>query len=87
MDDLDSDCLAHYIKIWTDKWACTGEYKGGTVALTYKHFVVTSNYSIEELFEKKGAIFIEAIRRRFDVHHFNESIVERMRRRDPTLDQ
>jgi len=24
LDDLDSDCLAHYIKIWADKWPCTG---------------------------------------------------------------
>lgn len=31
LDDLDSDCLTHYLKIWADKWACTGEIKGGTV--------------------------------------------------------
>lgn len=47
LDDLDSDCLGHYLKIWGDKWAATGEVKGGTVPLKYDRFIVTSNYSIE----------------------------------------
>lgn len=46
LDDLDSDCLAHYLKIWADKWSFLGEVKGGTVAPVYETFVVTSNYSI-----------------------------------------
>ncbi len=54
MDDLDLDVFGHHLKIWGDKWGATGEIKGGTVGLNYQYFVVTSNYSIEELFEKKG---------------------------------
>lgn len=42
--------LGHYLKIWADKWACTGEVKGGTVPLCHHRFVVTSNYTIAELF-------------------------------------
>lgn len=65
LDDLDSDCLAHYLKIWADKWAATGESKGSTVALNYEKFIVTSNYSISHLMREKGAILISALTRRF----------------------
>lgn len=67
LDDLDSDCLSHYLKIWADRWSCTGEYKGGTVALNHSKFIVTSNYTIEDLFKDKGFEVIQAIRRRFEV--------------------
>lgn len=45
MDDLDfegGDKLGHYLKIWADKWACTGETKGGTIPLNHHRFIVTS---------------------------------------------
>jgi len=70
----DYDCgkaLGHYLKIWMDKWACTGEYKGGTIQLRHHHFVVTSNYSIEEQFAGDEPL-IEAIRRRCEVIHFSQ---------------
>lgn len=65
LDDLDTDVLGHYLKIWADKWSCTGETKGGTVQLRYKLFVVTSNYSIEELFKEEH--MCDAITRRFKI--------------------
>lgn len=37
--------------------------------MDYKHFVVTSNFSIEELFKELPETTIEAIRRRFKVIH------------------
>lgn len=64
LDDLDSDCLHHHLKIWTDRYSCTGETKGGTVQLKHRLFVITSNYSISELFESKGDDAIEAMERR-----------------------
>lgn len=67
LDDLDSDCLGHYLKIWADKWSCNGEIKGGTIPLLHKYFVVTSNFQVEELF--KEATMQDAIRRRFTVHY------------------
>lgn len=70
IDDLDEDCLGHYLKIWGDRYACTGEIKGGTVNLNFKKIIVTSNFSISELFENKQK-FIEPIKRRFHSTHFN----------------
>lgn len=69
LDDLDSDCLGHYIKIWADKWPCSGEIKGGSCNLQHEKFIVTSNYDIEELF--KDNKMVEAIKRRFTVIRFN----------------
>lgn len=65
LDDLDKNgaCLGHYFKIWADKWACTGEIKGGTVPLQHRVFIVTSNYLPTELWE--DPTLIAAITRRF----------------------
>lgn len=68
LDDLDSDCLGHHLKIWADKWPCSGEVKGGTVPLMYKSFTVTSNYRIDELF--RDHILIAALERRFVCQSF-----------------
>ena len=53
MDDLDSNALGHYLKIWADRYKCNGEVKGATIELCHKVFIVTSNLSIEELFTKE----------------------------------
>lgn len=63
LDDLDTDVLAHHLKIWADKYSCTGETKGGTVHLQHHVFAVTSNYSPCELF--KDEVMLAAIERRF----------------------
>lgn len=51
LDDLDQGgaCLGHYLKIWADRYACTGEIKGSTVNLRHHVFIITSNYKIEDL--------------------------------------
>lgn len=72
LDDMDNDALHHYIKIWGDKWACTGETKGGTINLKHKWFIITSNESIEELFNQKPQVMRDAIRRRFKQIHLTE---------------
>lgn len=66
LDDLDTGVLSHYIKIWADKWECTGEIKGGTVALNYDVFIITSNYLPADIwFEEKDKTLLQAILRRF----------------------
>jgi hypothetical protein len=53
-----------------DHYSCTGEVKGGTLPLQHERFIVTSNFSIEELFKDKPEM-IEPIRRRCEIHHYN----------------
>lgn len=67
LDDLDTDALGHHIKIWADRYTCTGEIKGSTVPLFHKVFCVTSNYTPEQLF--KDPAMAEAVRRRFTFTH------------------
>lgn len=76
LDDMDTDALAHYLKIWADKYAFSGEIKGGTVKCNHRWFVVTSNESIEELFAEKSDVMVKAIRRRFKVIKMTERTEE-----------
>lgn len=68
LDDLDTPTLGHYLKIWADKWSCSGEVKGGTVNLLHDKFIVTSNYHPSDLWpdDKNMA---DAIIRRFKIIH------------------
>lgn len=72
LDDLDTVALNHLIKIWADKYACTGEIKGGTVKLNHRYFVVTSNYTIDELCTRNKIDdddpVREALKRRFHTY-------------------
>lgn len=68
LDDLDTPTLGHHLKIWTDKYACTGETKGGTIHLRYKTFIITSNYTPEELWPE-DPVMAAAVSRRCEVIH------------------
>jgi len=70
LEDVDTDTLSHYMKIWADKWSCKGECKGYIVKLQHKKLVITSNFSIEELFAAKGQTTVDAIKRRFQITHY-----------------
>lgn len=63
LDDLDSSVLGHLLKIWTDRWPCRGEIKGGTVPLRHKRFIITSNYTPHQLWSE-DIVLAEAIQRR-----------------------
>lgn len=72
LDDLDKEFKSwHNLKIWTDRYPCNGEIKGGQVALSYDKFIVTSNYSIEALIGDDNQELLEAIKRRFKVTVFS----------------
>jgi len=68
IDDFDKkgECLSHYLKIWSDKWACTGEIKGASIPLNYKTLYITSNYHPREIFDEKDEDLLSAITRRFE---------------------
>jgi len=70
LDDMDTNVLGHYLKIWADRYPCTGETKGGTINLSHDKFIITSNYSIEGLWPDDEEMQT-AISRRFHVTHFN----------------
>jgi hypothetical protein len=70
LDDLDHNALGHHLKIWADRYACTGETKGGTIHLRHKRFIVTSNYTPSQLFEDTE--MSSAIERRFKVEYMDK---------------
>jgi len=64
IDDLDTNVLGHHLKLWGDRYAVSGEIKGGTVKLTHTCLIITSNYCIDDLW-KEDSIMATAIKRRF----------------------
>jgi len=70
LDDLDTDKLAHHLKLWSDRYPVTGEVKGGSVNLTYDKFIVTSNFRPFELLKDCDQRTVAAVERRFSVHEF-----------------
>lgn len=73
LDDLSkkgANCLGYYLKRWMDRFPCPrAEIKGGTVKLNFSNFVVTSQYSIESIFDDHEDIV--AITRRCKIIMFN----------------
>lgn len=70
MDDigLEHRVLGQQLKIWADRYGCILENKGGAMSSAYEKFVVTSQYSIDEIFSGDEKT-IEALKRRFKVIH------------------
>lgn len=64
------DFLKPYVKTWADRWTFRGEVKGGTLLMRPKYIVITSNYTIEQVFGKDAPIL-----RRFEVKHMTEQYV------------
>lgn len=67
LDDHDKlgSCLSHLIKIWADGYPFRGEIKGGTTAISYTTFVVTSNYLPGDIYGTADPDLLDAICRRF----------------------
>lgn len=67
LDDFDSKELGHLLKIWADKYSFLAETKGGAIHIRPEKIVITSNYSIGELWQDDQ--MVGALERRFDVRH------------------
>ncbi len=76
IDDIDPrhNCLAHHVKEWCDKWSFTGEVKCGTRSLRPQVVIITSNYSIDEVFKEAGPVCVDAITRRCKIIHMHKSL-------------
>ena len=64
LDDLDKAEMGHYIKIWADNYSSIGEIKNGHIKLSYKIFIITSNYMPISLWPNDESMQL-AICRRF----------------------
>ena len=73
MDDLmpEHRVLAQQIKIWSDRYDCILETKGGAAHAAYEWFIVTSQYKPEEIFTG-DCRDLEAIERRFQVYNIGD---------------
>lgn len=58
----DFSCLAHLMKVWCDHYPFIAEMKGGSKMIRPKVFIVTSNYSLLEVFSGTEN---DPLRRRF----------------------
>jgi hypothetical protein len=74
MDDIGHDhkCLGQQLKIWADRYACVLETKGGAIPSNYKKFIVTSNYTIDDIWDDSA--MREALHRRFKVIHMSNPL-------------
>lgn len=68
--DIRHECLTHYMKIWCDRWKFPAEVKGSSMVIRPRKIIVTSNYSIGEIWTK--ASDLGPLKRRFKEVQFPE---------------
>ena len=72
MDDVMPvhNCLCQHLKIWTDRYGCVLETKGGAITDNYKYFFVTSQYDLKTIFPDPEDY--AALSRRFNVFNIKD---------------
>lgn len=69
LDDLGGAFLYEHLKRWADRYPVIGEVKGSSIGLSYKRFIVTSNFDVDDpaITEHIPLETIRAVQRRFVV--------------------
>lgn len=63
--------LSHHLKVWSDRYAFQVEIKCHATVIRPKRIVVTSNYSMEEIWPAEIDGVVIPLRRRFQCLHFH----------------
>lgn len=68
LDDIGKDhrVLGYHLKRWTDRYPVIMEIKGTAIPCQYDTFIITSNYTIDDIWDSDQEM-AEAIKRRFTV--------------------
>ena len=77
LDDFsreDAKSLGPALKNWCDHLPFSGRILYGTVQVHLRHFIVTSNYSIDDLFGNMGVEIYGPIMNRFRVFEWNDGV-------------
>lgn len=80
LDDVDhthAKWIGHHLKRWADRYSFPAEQKGTTIQIRPERIIVTSQYTIDELFQEDAAL-VTALKRRFIVETIKrpERVVE-----------
>lgn len=71
MEDMDKShgALAHHLNTWVDRYKFPCSIKGSGAVIRPERIIVTSRYSLEEVFEKEDESTLASLSRRFTVYH------------------
>jgi len=77
IDDLDpglAGALSHHLKLWLDHYPFTAETKGGSIFIRPKTIILTTQYTLNQLFTETETY--QAMKRRMkETHHFNSPLM------------
>jgi len=84
-DDVTGVVLGHHLKLWADRYAFGAGIKGGGMQIRPEKFVVTSQYSIEDIWDDRETR--DALNRRFKVIHLTLPFDPNLLRADELIDE